>query len=187
MLQKEHCLWTQSGIRILIITYKTSLKLSGPLDIQLWQIQWEKGKRKVIRSASFVHRKILLVLAKGCPLDPRQPPRNATSLLHQGQPSKRVCRSMWLTSNDNYTTQHINAHTEERTTNYNHPLPVGVGTALSPCLNFFPLWGAVIWPFIHSLSLSVLAYRGHVLGRQLQTRHRAPPAPLQGLHPGRGQ
>ena len=35
MLQKEHCLWTQSGIRIMIITYKTSLKLSGPLDIQL--------------------------------------------------------------------------------------------------------------------------------------------------------
>lgn len=31
MLQKEHCLWTQNGIRILIITYKTSLNLSGPL------------------------------------------------------------------------------------------------------------------------------------------------------------
>lgn len=33
MLQKEHCLWTQSGIRILIITYKTSLNLSGPLNM----------------------------------------------------------------------------------------------------------------------------------------------------------
>lgn len=33
MLQKEHCLWTENGIRILIIICKTSLNLSGPLDM----------------------------------------------------------------------------------------------------------------------------------------------------------
>lgn len=33
MLQKEHCLWTENGIRILIIIHKISLNLSGPLDM----------------------------------------------------------------------------------------------------------------------------------------------------------
>lgn len=33
MLQKKHCLWTQNGIRILIITYKRSLNLYDPPDM----------------------------------------------------------------------------------------------------------------------------------------------------------
>lgn len=167
--------------------YERSCNLSGPPDMSEFPSSYGillRDETELTGPASYAQRRICLIPGTDCPPHPGRPPWRCYIITTPGMTKQRrdqrISTQMMAIQRSTRKT-----HTEERRANYSQPLPVAVGTGISPCLSFFSLQGLSAGPsFMHSLSQRWLT--GGWPGDATTHKHKTP-SPPQGPYPSGGQ